>query len=311
MSTAFGQNAWIGTGEESTFGTYVAPTKFHEIVKESLKGEQSKISKPTLRSVSQSARIPSRKSVGGAIEMQLGWTGYERFLKHGMGALNTSGAGPYTHDFTLAQNLPTGLSIHVNRDADNLGAGSAWKYEGCQIQKLTLANQVEDPITLNVEFVGRSWDNLAVATPTFPAFDAMTWDKMTTFELDGLVIQARSWELMIENNLAADRYILGSLLRKGLGRNGPRKVSGKFQLELENLTAYDYFKNLSEADLVIEYVDGTKFFQIALPKIILNGSDPSAESPGPLLLDLSFEAWQNAAPHDELTLQINNDTAAP
>lgn len=311
MNTAFGQNTWIGTAEESTFGTYVAPTKFHEIVKETLKGEHSLISKPTLRSVSQNARIPSRKSVAGGIEMQLGWSGFERFLKHGLGALNTSGGGPYTHDFTLTQNLPTGLSIHVNRDADNLGAGTAWKYEGCQIQKLTLANNIEEPITLNAEILGRSWDNLNVATPSFPAFAAITWDQMITFELDGYAVQAKTWELAIENNLAADRYILGNLLRKGLGRNGPRKVSGKFTLELDDLTAYNYFKNLSEAPLVIEYQSGTNFLQLALPKIILNGSDPSSESPGPLMLELSFEAWQSAAPHDELTIQINNDTAAP
>lgn len=311
MSTAFGQNCWIGTAEESTFGTYVAPTKFNEIMNESLNGEHSYISKPTLRSVSQAARVKSRKNVSGAIDLQMTYSGAERFVKHAMGALNTTGAGPYNHACTLTQNLPTGLSLHVNRDAANLGAGTAWKYEGCQIQKLTLANQVEDFMTASVEFLGRSWANLNVATPTFPTFDGITWDDLATFELNSIPVQARSWEISIENNLAADRYILGSLLRKGLGRSAPRKITGKFEVELDDLSLYTYFLNLTAAPLSIVYTSGTKSLIFGLPNIILNGTDPSVEGPGPLIFSAGFEAWMSAAEHDELTITIINATAAP
>src|SRR5262245_57998791 len=125
MPTGFGTNAWLGWGQESTYGTGVVPAKWIEIMEESIEGKQSYISKPTLRSASLTQRVKSKKSVEGSFKFNFGFEGAEQLLKHALGSVGTVGAGPYVHTFSLANVLPTGLTFEVNRDQAAIGGSSA------------------------------------------------------------------------------------------------------------------------------------------------------------------------------------------
>jgi hypothetical protein len=59
-------------------------------------------------------------------------------------------------------------------------------------------------------------------------------------------IDISEFELTIDNNLAGDRYKLGQLARKGLGRGGHRTVTGKISKEYDSLSERNLFRNLTQ-----------------------------------------------------------------
>lgn len=317
MPQAFGHNAWIGFGSESTYGTRVAPTLFLEILSENFKREKTFISKPALRSASQKNKVRSKRNVTGGFKFQFSWEGAAAtLLRHALGTVNTTGAGPFTHTITPAGNLPTGLTFHVNRDADNLGGSNAWEYEGCNIQKITLSQEIEDFLNCEVEVLGEDSRNLAKATPSFTAFDGIDWEQLTVARIDvaGTPINpnVKSLELMIENSLAEDRYKLGSDLRTGLGRSAHRKITGSFELELDTTgkAAYDKYRDLVDEDLQIKWVNGAKSLTIDMPKCSFDGGDPETGGPGQYYVTLNFTAYANAADNDEISIVLVNSTSA-
>lgn len=312
MATGFGSNAWLGFAEESTYGTYVSPTKFLEITEENVIGEQSWIPKNTLRSASQSQKVRSKKNVSGSFKANLGFTGFERIFKHALGSSATTGAGPYTHTASLASALPVGLSLHVNRDADAVGTGSAFKYEGCQITKLTLAQEVEAIATIEVEILGEDFGNVNVATPTFPTFEQCDWESFSLFiggNIDDYV-QVKNFEISIENQAADDRYVLGSRIRVGVGRSGPRKISGKFGMEFASLALYTEWANLSDvATIVAKWDNGLsgssqRKIEISAEAVIQSGS-PAVSDPGPIVVEFTFEGFSSSANSELSVVSIN------
>jgi hypothetical protein len=313
MPTGFGTNAWVGFGEESTYGTGVTPTKWIEVLEESFQGKHNYIGKPTLRSASINQRVKSKKAVEGGFKYNVGFEGYETLFKHTIGSVATTGpvSGIYTHTFSLATVLPTGLTFQVNRDQAAIGGSSAFQYEGCQIQKLTLTQNIEDFLMADIEIVGEDWSNVALTAATFPTFQGVDWEMLTTFTINAVAVKVKELEITIENALAADRYRLGSRLRRGLGRNAPRKISGKFLAEFESLTEYAYYRDLIQVPLVATWDNGgagsaQRQLSISIPAIVFNGEDPKVDDAGPIELPMSFEAFQSAAANDEMVLTVKN-----
>jgi hypothetical protein len=311
MATGFGLNSWLAFGEESTYGTAVARTKWLEITEESIAAKQSIISKPALRQVSASNRVQSKKDVGGAFSFQAMFEGMEKIIKHAMGTVAAvSGAGPYTHAFSLASALPAGLTIEVVRDAAAIGGSSAFLYEGCQISKLTLKQGIEDFLMVEAEVIGEDFSLVAATATSFTTFNGIDWSMLTTSTLNGASIKLQAWEMTIENGLAADRFKLGQRIRLGLGRAQTRKISGKLTAEFEQVTEYNLFAaQTTLVPLVIGYDNGlggasNKQFTFTLPKVAIQGDPPKVADQGPIKMEISFDAFQNAAQNDEMTATL-------
>lgn len=315
MATGFGSNAWLGFAEEVTYGTYVAPTKFLEITEENVVAEQTWISKPTLRSASQGQKVRSKKNVSGSFKVNMGYSGLERIFKHALGTSGTTGAGPYAHLANVTNALPTGLSLHINRDAAAIGGSSAFKYEGCQITKLTIAQEVESIATVEVEIVGEDSGNVAVATPTFPTFEQADWEAFSLY-LGGAIdaiTPVKDFSITLDNALADDRYVLGSRLRVGLGRSGPRKVSGKFTLEFSSLAIYTEFANLADTMNITATwsngLSGASLRSIAIAaKVVLMSGSPAVSEAGPINIEFSFEGFGSTG-NDEFSITTTNGSA--
>lgn len=315
MATGFGSNCWLGFAEESTYGTPVSPTKFIEITEDNIQGKQSLISIPTLRSPSQAQRTLSKKSVEGSFKCSLGYSGFERLIKHALGTNNTTGPASsiYTHTCSLSTALPTGLTLHVNRDAAAVGAGSAFQYEGCQITKMTLRSSPETILEGEFEIVGENWTNENVATPTFPTMEPIDWTHLITCTFSGTTVNAKEIEYTIENNLATDRYKLGQRTRIGLGRNGPRKITMKVVCEFESLSQYQWFLNQTDRSAVVTFSNGqagaaARVFSINATGNF-QGDDPSVSDSGPIMFTMNFEAFDLTSSNTESSIVIQNATS--
>jgi hypothetical protein len=316
MSQGFGHAAWIGFGIESTYGTAVARTKFFEFDSESLDFKMGFTPKSSVRGADNSYNraVKTKKEVSGTVDFAVSYSNMEVLFKHALGTNNTTGAGPYTHAITLAAALPTGLSIEVNRDAANLGAGSSWLYEGCQIDSMTLSHEPEGFLMASFELVGEDSSNTTISTPTFATFDGISWDELVV-TLNGVTIDVSSYELKLSNNLAKDRFKLGSRVRKGLGRSGPREVTGTLKMEYDAKTISDYFRVNSETligALIFTYTSGTKSLVINVPYALFTGKDPAVDNAGPIPIELSFRGYGIVTDNSSLFMTfVNSVTTVP
>ena len=317
MSLAFGHQAYLGWAQEVAYGTQVhPPTKFIEIETESLKAERRYNVRPLLGHVSQRRTVKSKMNVSGSFKADFVWEGMEQLLKHALGSVVTSGVGPYTHTYALAAALPEGLSFYVNRDAGAIGGSSAFQYSGCKISKLTLTQEMEMPLILEAEILGRDRANVALVAATFPTYDCPDYAQMTIKAVnpasENIDCDIKSWTLVIDNAPHDDQFRLGDYRRAGIGRGSQRKVTLEAELEFsdEQFAIYQKFRDLTTSDFQFKWVSSTKSLTITIPKVTFDGEDPASGDAGPYYLKLSCTALANAADHDELSVVLVNGTSS-
>ncbi len=313
MALAHGFNGWIGWAEESTFGTPVTAAKFLEIENESIKAERKNNVIPLLGHASQRRTVASKMSVSGSFRAPVLWEGVEQIIKHAMGSVSTSGpsGGLYTHTFSLASALPTGLTVEVNRDDAAISGSAAFQYAGCKINKLTLSQEMEQPLMMEVEILGKDRALIAATSKTFPTYDAIDYAQVTIAQIDPgggseFALPLKNLKITIDNALYDDQFRLGSYTRSGISRGGQRKVTVEAEIEFESLTAFNYYKDLTTDNLRFKWVSGSKSLQIDLPKCTFDGEDPSSNDAGPYYLTLSNTGLANSADNDELALVLIN-----
>lgn len=309
MATGLGLNSYFGLGDESTIGTGVAATKFLLSNSISLKGVQKRNTKAFLGAASIIDTHNGAKSVSGGIEFPIPVTGAEKILKHSLGGIADSGAGPYTHIYSCTTALPVGISFHVNRDSATVGGTSAFRYVGCQIAKATFKQEHDSMLMLSLDIAGLNWTNVAAETPTYTAPTFFEFSNITTFTFHGIAMSVKSFELTIDNNLATDRTQLGNRVNRGMGRKGQRTVMGKITKEFESITEYQEFLNLSSGSASIVFTNGTNTLTFAMPKTFFRGEDPAVSDSGPIETTMEFEAVQSSAQNDELVVTLVNSTA--
>jgi hypothetical protein len=314
MAQGFGDNSWVGFGVESTYGTPVARTTFFEFMSEGVKLDQGREARSSLRGRSRNRRGQKKHAVAGSIETQMQVNGMELLLKHAIGSDVITGTNPYTHTFSLTRALPVGLSLEVNRDSSNIGATSSFLYDGCQISKMTLKHAVGDFLKVTWDLVGEGDSSLvAVSTPTFAVFTGFDWpDFVCTINSVNVNVKSLD-ELVLDNNLATDRYNLGANKRKGLGGNGNRSISAKITVEFASLVELNYWRAQNNYAVSLQWSAVIAAQTCALTINFLNAEftegEPNVSDAGPITLQLAFDAYISSVEGDEIAVTLINTTA--
>ena len=131
MALKSGLAAQLGVKAETTWGTFVAPTRFYPLISESLTEEIDRLESEGivtgLRVLNTAQWAAGNVDVGGDIETELYQQGMGALLTACFGAVSTSGSGPYTHTFTpgdltddhltaateLGQTMAAGLALGI------------------------------------------------------------------------------------------------------------------------------------------------------------------------------------------------------
>lgn len=316
MAIGFGHQGYLGFKTEATWGTRVAADKFLRILGERFKLDQKNIPKPTLATTSQNRKVKSIKTVNGGFDCQFGFNGLETILTHAIGSVGSANVtgSVYLHTYTLANALPVGFTCHVS--PDSAAVGTAYEYEGCQVSKLTLKQDMEDMLIASVDCEAEDEAIIAAISPTYPTFSQADYTQLGV-TLNSAATDVHSLEWTIENPLATDRRKLGSRLRKGLGRSGVRRIYGKLEKEFDSQTEYDLFRNLTEVPLLLVWgganiTGGHDYtFTISMPKVTFSGATHNFSEAGPIMLPLDFEAFANTdAGLDEISVTLKNTVAS-
>lgn len=289
MASGAGYAAYIGIGEESTYGTGVAPSKFFRLIDESINLEYGKNYREILGSAVGRKTVSKKKSVTGSFKVLVPFNDTGILLKHALGDVSTAGSGPYTHTITAAA-LPTGLSIQVNRDTAAITGNASFRYTGCQITKLTLTQAMEDFCECTVDIVGEDLALTSAASPSYATDNYADWEGNTTISLNSQAQTARSVELVIENQLRENRYKLGQLTRTGLGRK-QGTVTGKVEVEWDSTDELNLHLNQTDTPVSVAWAGASSHtLTWALSGSTVQSANVNASDPDDIIIPVEFEA---------------------
>lgn len=321
MAIPSGLSAQLGISEETTYGTPNNPvTRFFEFTEESIKLEIERIESAALRSgtrVQRSDRWSSgQRSVEGDIEMELGNKSFGLWLKHALGGVASveAPATVWKHTFTPGD-LPVGLTVQVGR-TDVTGVTRAFTYHGCRISEWELSASVGEIAKLKMTVLGEDEDTgTALATASYPADLSLMTFIHGSLTLAGSAYPVSEFSLSGNNALAADRYFLGSALRKSPIDAGMRECTGEITSEFNDLTAYSRFVTGTEAALVLLFqgsiITGASNYETKVTaNVRFDGETPSVSGAEIIEQPLAFKCVGNT-PGAALTIDYQTTDTAP
>jgi hypothetical protein len=259
----------IGMATESTYGTYATPDHFLYPVEvpDFNTGMEFYETMPYGQVYMPSDAVRSLEIGGtGAIVEDARIKGLGLRLYHLLGAVNTSGAGPYTHVFTPAAN--PGLSATIQMGRTEIGATvRPFNYLGCVNTggELAITTDQNPRLTTNW-FIGDHETTTALATASYPSgATAYAWlDGAITH--DGGSACVRAITHRIEKTTATDRRCIGGTLRQPI-LSGEFMLTGTMTIEFESMTAYGKWRAGTTVALSTVLTNGTSSLTIAVPVV--------------------------------------------
>lgn len=326
MAIPSGISAQLGVAEESTYGTYVAPTRFYEFVSEELSMEIEKIESESLRSgtymLSTSRWAPGKINVEGDIEMELTYKAMGLWFKHMLGQVNTAqpdavnAPSVYTHTF-IPGDFPTGLTVQVGRTSVD-GTTHAFSYLGCRVSEWEMEAAVEDPVKMTVSLFGREEVTTeALETVTYPVGNRIYTFVQGTLTVDGTPVDVKEFSLSGENGLDDERYFLGSQLRKAPIQAELRTYEGELTTEFNDLVLYNKFINGTEGTLELTFdgpnIEDTFGYQVKITcNVRFDGETPTIGGTEVIEQNIAFTCIDDGTgPGSAITIEYTTDEATP
>ena len=236
MAVKLGRGASLGFGAETTWGTAVARTNWMRVVSTGIDRTIDKVPRPHLgtlgaTSANRRSHFLASDMVAGDFEVIASYDDSTLLLlEFGMGAVATTGAGPYVHTFTLTEDLPEGLTVE-----QIFGTGGAEVYAGCMVTNLGISCAVGDVMRLTGSVIGStSAGRTGAPSPTYsPLGASVIHHQAGVFGFDGDFYNIKSMDLKVDNKLAT-RQQLGTLLTSRPNRSDFMEVAVSVTLEYSN-----------------------------------------------------------------------------
>lgn len=313
-----GGQSQVGFGEESTWGTAVAPTLFAEVISSALKFEKAFEPVESVFSFDELRDVPGKKSVAGSIPLELYYSGLGFLFKHLMGdgsvstvALSGADAGAFEHTITPQVDPPVGLTIEEAIE------DKAHVFAGCRLQGMTLTKEADQQLHAEFAVLGRDEDSVgSVTSPTFPDENPILFDQMI-FEVSSSETLITSSELSLANGLREDGRFVNSRFPRKFDREGRRELTGSFTTDYDaDIDAiYTAFRDETRPDLAWTWDSGTLVvgggaanfeLKVTIPKVRLLGETPEIAE-GVVPITVGWKAQKSATPL--WTIFLRNDVA--
>jgi hypothetical protein len=312
------QDCSIGLLNESTYKTFVAPTRFLEFTDENLGWDKNVKQGAGLRvggRVARSARrvVPTAAGKGDfTVEVPTKGMGLLWQAALGTGVSTLVSGSTYQQNFTLGD---TPNSLTIQKGIPQVGGTvDAYSFLGSMISGFELDCPNGDIVTAKFTVdAGDLSTAQAYATPSYAASFGLfhfaqgvlnvngTLTAPTTTTLGSvaspIAASIRAFNVKVDHNLAVDRYNYGGAGRKSKPSVGLRDITGRITIEYDQTTLRDAFLNDTDVQLVLTFTGaalstGNETLQIILPCVRLEGDLPQA-SPDLITVDCDFRVLDN------------------
>lgn len=316
MAYPSGLAAQLGLAEEITYGTFVAPARFHEFISESLKFDRTRIDSKAIRA---GRRVLHRWAMGtqkvqGDIELELAAQGFGMIFKHIFGGIATTGAGPYTHTFTPGTLAGKSLTLQVGKP-DVGGVVRSHSYTGCKLTNAEIRAQIDEYAQMTLGVYGCHEDTAqSLGVATYPGTLSPFVFTSGSVTLAASAFDVREFTLSLENSLALDRFFVRATTPerpKEPLENGLMNVTGNLMADYIDLTAYNRFVAGTEAALVLSFNAGASAQLNITMNVRFDGETPVVESRDMLTQPLPFVAVSGTSDAAAITAVLINADSTP
>jgi len=216
-----GAGAYLGLAEEITYGTAVPSSTawmgpgFNGSTLAESRTRQVAGSLGTHRADpsyhAPQQLVETATEVGGDITWIPHYEGYGTIflLKHALGAVATTGAGPYDHEITLDQDGVVGFTAQIV-GGQHASVNATRVFEGCRISRLEISAQSGQPLSCRATIIGEDAGGMTTVTGTAD-FSSEAEEILSTH---GGILAWNSgnhrfvnWTLVIDNNLTRRPYV--------------------------------------------------------------------------------------------------------
>lgn len=307
-------DAQLGFAAESTYGTRVTPTLFLPFLSEGVKFEQDYMQSKSYRTGRQFPQLqrPGLKRARGPVKLEFAPQGLNLITKHMLGALATTGAGPYVHTATPGSMVGQSLTMQICK-TDRSGTQRPFDYKGVKITDWTIEAQVGEIATLELGTYGQTEDtSQSIATATYPS----GWLPFTFVEgsvtLGGTATPIKHLTLKGDNGYGLDVGQLGSALVREPVTQDIRQITGTFDADFADLTAYNRYVNQTQVALVATFAQAGGHQCVITASIETIGETPNAGGAGEEIRQpLSFLGVHPTSDASVITIATTNSDATP
>ncbi|QQC89827.1 phage tail tube protein [Streptomyces alfalfae] len=299
MAIGSGLGAQLGIAAETTYGTYVAPSKFIEFTKESLvlkktTAQSAGIAAGRLLALS-SRRVLTRKEASGSIDFEVTNKSMGLLLQALMGTTVTpeqQGAGPaYLQTHTLADTAGKSLTIQKGVPLTT-GVVTRKNFLGCKVISGEFSCEVGGMLTGSYEIDGKDVEETS-------ALAAASYANMAPYHFGQMAVKTgafgaetahdgiRKMSCKIERPQEVERFYAGQAgLKKEPISNDQVKISGSLESDYVSTTLDDLHTSDGATSLVWEFVGPLiaetfyETFRITLPAIRLDEGPPVVDGFG-------------------------------
>jgi len=215
----------------------------------------------------------------------------------------------YTHTFTIAEDLPKGLTFEIDRDQ------SAFTIEGGKINTMALAVESSGFLAGTFGIVGEDVTTGTATAATLPTAPLVHFTHGALSYNSGTK-SITNVSVELNNNLKTDRRFVGSRLISEPLRNGKIEVTGSFQIEFEGLTEYNDFVAGTSRAVTLTFTSTTNIktgfvytMTVTMPLVKVTAFPVTVSEAGALMVELPFKAYGTDSTTRELSIAIRNGLA--
>jgi hypothetical protein len=296
MAIGSGLGAQIGIAAETTYGTYVAPSKFIEFTKESLvlkktTAQSAGIAAGRLMALS-SRRVVTQKEASGSLELEVTSKAMGLLLQALMGTSVTpvqqATTTAYLQTHTLADTAGKSLTIQKGVPLTT-GVVTDKTFVGCKVISAEFSCEIGGMLMCTLEFDGKNCDEtqtLAVASYSnmSPFHFGQMGLKTGSFGAEAALDGVRKVSIKIERPQATDRFYANqSALKAEPISNDQVKITGSLEMDYVATTVDDLHTSDGATSLVWEFIGPviettySETFRVTLPAVKVDDAPPTVE----------------------------------
>lgn len=300
----------IGVGEETGgWGVYAAPTRWYKPVgRPDFKAGVNILEQLPHGQIIMDENDPRYYQFGGSgtltVDARIKTIGL--LIKAMLGAVSTSGAGPYTHIYTPLTNPGLSYTVQMGRTQID-GDKDPFNYLGCVMTALELTISADqNPRITTTWDVGGHEVSTALATAVYATGDRPFAYLDGAITKDGSAACLQSLMLRVERAMNTARQCIGGTKRQQVG-NGELMLSGQAVAEYESRADYDKWLAGTSAALSLVLTLGTSSLTIAVPVIKYRAHDFSGGDNDVNTATLDFKGYKGSGALTTWT-QVTSDS---
>ena len=311
MALYSGLDAQFGMVDESTWGTYVAPTTFLAFLGESLELVSERIESASIRAgdrvQSEDEWAVNTKGVSGSVDFELSTKGFGEIWEACLGGRSITtpgGSAPRDHTCTISDTVVP-KTVQIGRPSTAAGAVQPYSYTGMKVTGWTFGQALDEMAKISVEWDGQAMStSQALASASYTANAIRFPFTQCAITVGGVAVAATSFSLTASTGLATDRYQLNSTSNKRVQVPAQLyEMTGELVMEFEDLTEAAYYAAGTEHQVIITHTGATDGIEssyaftntITLPVVRWDGGAPTVSDTGIVELALPFKVMADSA----------------